>query len=292
MSTSRAIDSVQRTVPSSFASAQILDLTLSEAEADTWMYLGCLLALGSAEPLECWEETRRWIEFSGGDEALDALDVIHDIQTRPEPVDDLCSDQTRQVVDPPEAALVERLRAAAEMWVAKSRPARIFDVLSYLANAERVQSELRGRLFYHWSQDTEHREELIRRHAKSPIEETLGLELVRRGCMVLPPANVGTVRDFDADRRIPAVLTMQSVFGKYRADYLVTAPGRASGFVLECDGHEFHEKTKVQAARDKQRDRWFLSRGWPTMRFTGSEIHQYTQRCADEVIGQASALLA
>ncbi|MEL7444671.1 MAG: hypothetical protein AAGK02_02525, partial [Pseudomonadota bacterium] len=71
--------------PAFTASPQILNLTLSETEADTWMYLGSLLALGSAEPLDCWAETRRWVEYSGGEDALDALDLIHDLQTRPEP---------------------------------------------------------------------------------------------------------------------------------------------------------------------------------------------------------------
>ena len=44
---------------------------------------------------------------------------------------------------------------------------------------------------------------------------------------------------------------------------------------VECDGHEFHEKTKQQAARDKARDR---------DRFTGSEIWKDPGACADEVL--------
>lgn len=42
--------------------------------------------------------------------------------------------------------------------------------------------------------------------------------------------------------------------------------------VVECDGHEFHEKTKFQAARDKARDRALVRQGFRVFRLSGSEI--------------------
>jgi very-short-patch-repair endonuclease len=54
--------------------------------------------------------------------------------------------------------------------------------------------------------------------------------------------------------------------------------------VVECDGHAFHEKTPEQARRDKSRDRELLIKGYPVMRFTGSEIHQRPLHCAEQVI--------
>jgi len=42
---------------------------------------------------------------------------------------------------------------------------------------------------------------------------------------------------------------------------------------VECDGHDFHERTKDQAARDRSRDRDLLAAGWPIVRFTGAEIY-------------------
>lgn len=42
--------------------------------------------------------------------------------------------------------------------------------------------------------------------------------------------------------------------------------------VIECDGHDFHEKTKEQAARDKRRDREMTLSGYKVLRYTGSEI--------------------
>ena len=40
--------------------------------------------------------------------------------------------------------------------------------------------------------------------------------------------------------------------------------------VAECDGHDFHEKTKDQVARDKSRVRDLEIAGWRILRFTGS----------------------
>jgi len=53
--------------------------------------------------------------------------------------------------------------------------------------------------------------------------------------------------------------------------------------VIECDGHEFHEKTKVQAARDKARDRKLASQGFRVFRLTGAEIWRHPGRSAYEV---------
>jgi very-short-patch-repair endonuclease len=80
----------------------------------------------------------------------------------------------------------------------------------------------------------------------------------------------------------------QVTIGKHRVDF---------GFVADCfdlndpvklaveiDGHEFHEKTKWQAARDKRRDRDLVCEGVFVMRFTGSEIHQGASDCVQQVL--------
>lgn len=46
----------------------------------------------------------------------------------------------------------------------------------------------------------------------------------------------------------------------------------SSSMAIECDGHDFHEKTKHQAARDKKRDREIIATGLSVTRFAGSEI--------------------
>lgn len=70
----------------------------------------------------------------------------------------------------------------------------------------------------------------------------------------------------------------------YRADFLLLTVDRHGGhprrLVIECDGHDFHERTKEQAARDKSRDRDMTAAGFAIMRFTGSEIHKDAKECA------------
>lgn len=73
--------------------------------------------------------------------------------------------------------------------------------------------------------------------------------------------------------------------GPYRVDFLVLHSG--GGIVVECDGHEFHEKTKEQAAKDKARDRYLQEWGFKVYHFTGSEIWRDAIKCANEVLSQA-----
>jgi very-short-patch-repair endonuclease len=56
-----------------------------------------------------------------------------------------------------------------------------------------------------------------------------------------------------------------------------------STVLVECDGHDFHEKTKEQVARDKKRDREIKSLGFEMLRFSGSEIYKDPTSCAKEV---------
>jgi very-short-patch-repair endonuclease len=44
--------------------------------------------------------------------------------------------------------------------------------------------------------------------------------------------------------------------------------------LVECDGHDFHERTKEQAERDRSRDRRVQEMGWRMFRFTGSELYR------------------
>lgn len=82
-------------------------------------------------------------------------------------------------------------------------------------------------------------------------------------------------------------LEIQAPIGKYRADFLFTTSreGGISKLAVECDGHDFHEKTKEQAAHDKKRDRFFAAQGIALLRFTGSEIYRDASACAEEVEG-------
>lgn len=55
---------------------------------------------------------------------------------------------------------------------------------------------------------------------------------------------------------------------------------------VELDGHDFHEKTKEQAARDKSRDRDLTEAGWLVVRFTGSEVYRDADACRLQALTQ------
>lgn len=53
---------------------------------------------------------------------------------------------------------------------------------------------------------------------------------------------------------------------------------------IEIDGHDFHERTKQQAHRDKLRDRALANEGFTVLRFSGSDIHRDPRACAEQVV--------
>jgi len=74
-----------------------------------------------------------------------------------------------------------------------------------------------------------------------------------------------------------------------RPDFIVSTRGRREKFmIVECDGHEFHEKKKEQSTRDKARARGFQAEGYSFYPFTGSEIWRDPCACADEIIKWAA----
>jgi very-short-patch-repair endonuclease len=88
-----------------------------------------------------------------------------------------------------------------------------------------------------------------------------------------------------------AFVEPQVLIAGWRVDFLIHYPAPDSPeeellrLIVECDGHDFHERTKAQAARDRSRDRLAQHQGLPIFRFTGSEIWRDPAGCADEVLG-------
>jgi very-short-patch-repair endonuclease len=73
----------------------------------------------------------------------------------------------------------------------------------------------------------------------------------------------------------------QAQIGRYRVDFLLTMvsphredPSRRvrARLVMECDGHDWHERTRHQAERDRVRDRALQAEDLAVFRYTGSEI--------------------
>jgi very-short-patch-repair endonuclease len=92
----------------------------------------------------------------------------------------------------------------------------------------------------------------------------------------------------------------QAQLGDYRVDFLLTLEGtfQPSGerarngtkrMVVECDGHDFHERTREQAKRDRERDRQLQSFGFLVYRFTGREIWEDVFACAKQAVDDLTA---
>lgn len=83
------------------------------------------------------------------------------------------------------------------------------------------------------------------------------------------------------------IVRSQAQIGDRRVDFLIHAYDfenqKWHRLIVECDGHDFHERTKEQAARDRARDRASMLDGYECFRFTGSELWRDPWGCADQV---------
>ncbi len=68
-----------------------------------------------------------------------------------------------------------------------------------------------------------------------------------------------------------------------RLDFAALLLSTGDRFAIELDGHDFHDRTKEQAERDKSRDRLLTEKGWSPIRFTGSEVWRDPSACAQQV---------
>lgn len=128
---------------------------------------------------------------------------------------------------------------------------------------------------------------------ESPIEWMLFDGLARGGSDCW--ARFGFARSTDGLPKGGAWVIPQAPVGKYRVDFLLVTwrcgPECENAFctdhrvlvAIECDGHEWHERTPQQAQRDKQRDREIQAKGISVIRFTGGEIRRNAIDCAYEI---------
>lgn len=143
---------------------------------------------------------------------------------------------------------------------------------------------------------------------ESPIEQTMFLALWATG---LRRRNVffkcskwldGEIRGVGRMDVPHFIITPQHRIGAYRVDFFVEFNNyeamydpnlerkfrsklvSTSTLIVECDGHEFHEKTKEQAQKDKSRDRELKKLDYKVFHYTGSEIWNDAFKCASEVL--------
>ena len=84
-----------------------------------------------------------------------------------------------------------------------------------------------------------------------------------------------------------------SASGKnYFADIAVVYEGKGVEDILvlvECDGHEFHAKTKAQVRRDNERDYDLKMSGYDVLHYSGSQIYDDPFKCAKEILDFCNA---
>lgn len=114
-------------------------------------------------------------------------------------------------------------------------------------------------------------------NCESPIEQMFALEINER----LNWFNFGS--KLEKLNYKFEVFESQEKIDNYRVDFLLIVSNNKNiykKFVIELDGHDFHEKTKEQVQRDKEKDRFLISKGYIVVRFTGSEIYN---NCSQKV---------
>jgi len=110
---------------------------------------------------------------------------------------------------------------------------------------------------------------ILESRCESPIEALLYLELLLRHVF----------------ERWPDMVWTQYKIGPYRVDIAAEFKlgSKTHKVAIECDGHDYHERTEQQARHDKNKDRFLQSQGWLVARFTGKEITECPKKCAEEI---------
>lgn len=136
-------------------------------------------------------------------------------------------------------------------------------------------------------------------YCESPIERNLLAAIIRAfadadGAGVemlgLAPAEYTRFMRLDGSKALvhmmPQAVVSPGDDTRYRVDFLLICGVQAASrkcFAIECDGHDWHEKTKQQVARDKRRDRRLIEAGIVPIRFSGSEICREADDCAEYI---------
>lgn len=81
-------------------------------------------------------------------------------------------------------------------------------------------------------------------------------------------------------------INWQKVIGKYRVDFEVFNSDRSESktVLVECDSHQFHERTEKERRYEKERDCWLKKQGYTVLRFTGKEIIEDPFNVAAEIL--------
>jgi very-short-patch-repair endonuclease len=139
-------------------------------------------------------------------------------------------------------------------------------------------------------------------YSASPIEEAMLQALILAGREMVGDVGWKVLdryygdREFESDPRFLRIEPQYQI-GSYRVDFLVSldfyvhdpaaqhsARKETASVIVECDGHDYHDRTKEQASRDRKRDRALQALGFRVFRYTGSDIWKDVLACAEESI--------
>ena len=74
------------------------------------------------------------------------------------------------------------------------------------------------------------------------------------------------------------------VFNAEEIEEMVSIKNTMFKLAIECDGHDFHEKTKEQVTYDNEREYDLKMKGFDVLRFSGSQIYNKPFRCAVQTL--------
>jgi very-short-patch-repair endonuclease len=121
-----------------------------------------------------------------------------------------------------------------------------------------------------WVRDAGHEERLLKAllERKWPYEDRPGAPYAGNMLLIRPQAEIKT-------RRVDFLI--------HALDWHDMNKLKWRRLIIECDGHDFHERTKEQAKRDRSRDREAVMADYDCFRFTGSEIWTDPWGCAEQI---------
>lgn len=115
---------------------------------------------------------------------------------------------------------------------------------------------------------------------KSPIEKIFNLAFDKR---------MWDLKKLDIEYELNPQYEIIANNHKYFADFFVSFVDdeqmeQSLKIIIECDGHEFHQKTKAQVKRDNERDYDLKIAGYDVIHFSGSQVYNDPIKCADDTI--------
>lgn len=117
---------------------------------------------------------------------------------------------------------------------------------------------------------------------ESPIEQLLSIEFEVMGL-----TNLVMYNPFIDVLAVEKQKKIKCGKNTYRVDFYIPViyeNQESIRFVVECDGHEFHQKTKEQVEKDNIRMRDLQKEGYEIIRFSGTEVWHKPRKCATEVL--------